>query len=149
MSFSIACYTLFDITKTGALNRRRPVDTLNMDINDWVYKRNTQSNYDTIVQAVSLRSQPEIVYEPTKIELTDKECEQFGFVYQFPEKKHAWKFVFEIMHTSVFFDGHDELGYLYTDCDGIPMIKCGTECIDLGNFLDCTEDLRNIYFVKY
>ena len=62
MSFRIECYTLFDITQTGVLNRSRPVD--GQDLDQWVHKRNTQANFDTLLQIISLRSQPEIVSSP-------------------------------------------------------------------------------------
>ena len=64
MSYTISCYTLFDITQTNVLNRHRP----DMD-KEWLHKRNTQSNFDTIQQAISLRSQPEIVRTPERIQI--------------------------------------------------------------------------------
>jgi len=38
------------------------------------------------------------------------------------------------------------LGGLYSDCEGVPMIKVGTEWDKLPNFLDTSPELRNIYF---
>ena len=113
MSYTITCYTLFDITQTNVLNRHRP----DMD-KEFRYKRNTQSNFDTVQQAISLRSQPEIV--------------------RIPEKT--------LIHPSVFYDGVYELGALYNDCDRVPMIKCHTEWNKLPTFLDGSDELRNIYF---
>ena len=60
--------------------------------------------------------------------------------------KKKIKFNFEIQHASVFSDGITELGALYTDCDGVTMIKCGTEWDKLPAFLDTSLELRNIYF---
>ena len=62
------------------------------------------------------------------------------------EEYDFWSFDFEIQHTSVFDDGIHELGALDTDCDRIPMILCGTEWDKLPNFLDTSDELRNIYF---
>ena len=64
MSIKIACYTLFDITQTGVLNRSKPA--VDMDPEVWIYKRNTQCNFDTILQVISLRSQPEVIDLPVK-----------------------------------------------------------------------------------
>lgn len=146
MSFRIECYTLFDITQTGVLNRSRPVD--GQDLDQWVHKRNTQANFDTLLQIISLRSQPEIVSSPKKIEIKFDEFDNFGFLFEQIENETypCWRFVFEIQHPSVFDDGITELGSLYRDCNNVPMIQCGTEWDKLPSFLDGSPELRNIYF---
>jgi hypothetical protein len=150
MSFTITCYTLFDITPTGVVNRHRPV--VDEDMASWLYKRNTQCNFDTVLQAISLRSQPELVRKPEKIKIRFDETE-FGFLFQQQDDEvyDCWSFDFDIQHPSVFNDGITELGALYNDCDTVPMIKCGTEWDKLPAFLDTSPELRNIYFkvVKY
>jgi hypothetical protein len=139
---------LFDITRTGVHNRKKPNDDT-LDIKKWTYERNTQSNFDTIIQAISLRSQPDLLSDPKRI-LLQKDLESiFGFLYNFNEKSYCWEFSFEVMHNSVFDDGKTELGYLYQDCDGVPVTLCNTESIQLTGLLDCSPELRNIYFVKY
>jgi hypothetical protein len=143
MSYTITCYTLFDITQTNVLNRHRP------DMNqEFRYKRNTQSNFDTVQQAISLRSQPEIVRIPEKIQIRFNEFTEFGFLFEQEEDETypSWSFDFTIHHPSVFYDGVNELGALYSDCDRVPMIKCGTEWDKLPAFLDSSDELRNIYF---
>lgn len=149
MGIKIACYTLFDITATGVLNRTRP--GIDMNDKEWIYKRNTQCNFDTILQVISLRSQPEIVNNPEKSSIKFDEFEQFGFMYQQQENETypCWKFIFEVQHPSVFTNDKDELGSLYYDCDQVPMVLCGTEWDKLPNFLDTTPELRNIYFSLY
>jgi hypothetical protein len=150
MSFTITCYTLFDVTSTGIVNRHRPVE--DEDMTSWLYKRNTQCNFDTVLQAISLRSQPELVRKPEKMKIRFDEAE-FGFLFQQidDEVYDCWSFDFDIQHPSVFNDGITELGALYNDCDTVPMIKCGTEWDKLPAFLDTSPELRNIYFkvVKY
>jgi hypothetical protein len=143
MSHRIVCYTLFDITATGVLNRQRPVE--DHEYNVWVHKRNTQCNFDTILQSISLRSQPEIVKHPEKLLVTFDDNSDFGFLFD-GEDQPCWTFEFDIMHASVFDDGINELGALYNDCDGVPMIKCGTEWDKLPAFLDTSPEMRNIYF---
>jgi hypothetical protein len=146
MSYVITCYTLFDVKQTNVLNRNRPSKT----DDEWLYKRNTQANLDTIIQTISLRSQPELVappvYNKTRFEHTE-----FGFLYKKLSKSliKVWTFDFVVQHPSVFNDEYDKLGKLYNDCDGVPMIKCGTEFDKLSNFLDTTPELRNIYFVSH
>ncbi len=143
MSFTITCYTLFDITPTGVMNRQKP--SPDEDMEKWLHKRNTQCNFDTVIQAVSLRSQPENITIPKKTQI---QFEDFGFLFEQidKEKYNCWNFEFTIQHLSVFDDGISELGALYSDCDRVPMIKCGTEWDKLPLFLDTTNELRNIYF---
>lgn len=146
MSFTITCYTLFDITPTGVMNRQKPLP--DEDMEKWLHKRNTQCNFDTVIQAVSLRSQPENITTPKKTQIQFDEFEEFGFLFEQidKEKYNCWNFEFTIQHLSVFDDGISELGALYSDCDRVPMIKCGTEWDKLPLFLDTTNELRNIYF---
>ena len=113
----------------------------------WIHKRNTQCNFDTILQAISLRSQPEITRYPEKTSIKFDD-DKFGFLFnQIAEEEYpCWSFDFDIMHTSVFDNGISELGLLFGDCDTVPMIKCDTEWDKLPDFLDTTDELRNIYF---
>lgn len=151
MSFTVTCYVLFDITPTGIMNRNRPTEE--SDLNVWITKRNTQCNFDTVIQAISLRSQPEQITNPKKIQIRFDEFTDFGFLFEQTENEvyDCWTFKFDIHHPSVFDDGINELGALYSDCDNVPMIKCGTEWNKLPAFLDTTAELRNICFkvVKY
>ena len=146
MSYTITCYTLFDITQTNVLNRHRPGE--DQDTKKWMYKRNTQCNFDTIQQAISLRSQPELVRLPKRIDIRFNEFTEFGFLFEQLEKETypCWSFDFTVQHPSVFYDGVNELGSLYRDCDQVPMIKCHTEWDKLPTFLDGSDELRNIYF---
>lgn len=148
MNHRLACFTLFDITQTGILNRAKPsVDVV--DIKNWVYKRNTQCNFDTILQVISLRGQPEIVIPPRKIDVVFDSNSKFGFLYKDERQYNCWTFEFEVQHSSVFEDGLEPLGALYKDCQGVPMIICNTEYPKLSNFLDTDLSTRNVYFVKY
>jgi len=146
MSYTLTCYTLFDITTTGVTNRSRPTDVILLD--QWLHKRNTQCNFDTVIQSISLRSQPDVVKQPEKISIRFDEFTDFGFLFQQADDEiyPCWTFDFEIQHASVFEDGINELGALYNDCDQVPMIKCGTEWAILPAFLDTSPELRNIYF---
>lgn len=151
MSYTITCYTLFDITPTGIVNRNRPVE--DEEIASWLHKRNTQCNFDTVLQAISLRSQPEIIRMPEKTQIKFDEFTDFGFLFEQQEDEvyACWSFDFNIQHASVFNDGTNALGALYSDCDTVPMIKTDTVWDKLPAFLDTSDELKNIYFkaVKY
>lgn len=144
MSFKLNCYTLFDITQTGVINRNRPESEDDLEI--WLHNRNTQCNFDTIVQAISLRGQPEDITVPIKSMIKFEDNEDFGFLLENEELTPCWTFSFTIQHASVFNDGITELGSLYNDCNGVPMIKTNTAWDKLPAFLDSSIELRNIYF---
>jgi len=140
MSDKIACYTLFDITQTGVLNRSKPLEGMN--VNEWIYKRNTQSNFDTILQAISLRSQPENISNPIRINIKDD-------YFDLGDNLQCWKFDFEVRSITVFSDGNDELAYLKQDCQDIPMVLCGTEDVEVAGLLSTKKPTKNIHFIKY
>lgn len=142
----ITCYTLFDITHTGIRNRTRPPEDQGIEV--WLKKRNTQCNFDTIQQAISLRSQPDIISNPKRIDIKFDEFNNFGFLYRQLEDETypCWTFKFTVQHPSVFADGIHELGALYNDCHGVPMISCNTQWDKLSDSLDGSDELRNIYF---
>jgi len=143
MSLKIRCYTLFDITKTGVTNRRNS----NNPDPKWQKQRNTQCNFDTILQVASLRSQPENITDPTQTPITFSELISLDFLFESETEPHpCWTFEFTVNFHSVFDDGINEFGYLYSDCDGVPMIQIGTEWDKLPSFLDASPELRNIYF---
>lgn len=148
MSCKIRCYTLFDITKTGITNRKN-VSANAVDPMQWQRARNQQCNFDTILQLISLRSQPEEITDPKLVKIRFKEFDNFGFLFEneiIEDTYNCWSFEFTISHQSVFDDGISELGCLYVDCDSVPMILIGTEWNKLPAFLDTSVELRNIYF---
>lgn len=140
--YHIRCYTLFDITHTGVLNRSRPGDA---DVESWIKRRNTQCNFDTILQVISLRSQPEVIKYPIQCDLTETEIEHFGFLY-IEEKVSYWRFDFEVQHPSVFENGISPLGSLYKDCEGVPMLNTEGQHSLCPKFLETGPELKNIHF---
>lgn len=144
MSHRICCYTLFDITQTGVLNRSKPTED---NVQEWVLKRNTQCNFDTILQVISLRSQPEIVKLPVRVEMQEDDLDKFGFLFSKSDlPAFCWKFEFEVYHSSVFENGIVPFGALYNDCAGVPMIICPDQLPEVTSFLNITDELKNIYF---
>jgi len=148
MSFKLKCYTLFDITKTGNIHRKPPINGTPEQTKRWEKTRNTQTNFDTIIQVLSLRSQPEDITDPVQeIILFDTSLDMFGFLFDNEDvATSCWSFIVSIPHNKVYDDGINELGNLYKDCDGVPMIKVGSEWEKLPNFLDTTPELKNIHF---
>lgn len=146
MSYKIRCYTLFDITATNLVSRRPPIEFTDEQKKEWQTNRNSHLNFDTILQVISLRSQPEEISTITKTTVNFKEFNNFGFLFEDEEDQDCWYFEFMILHAKVFDDGISELGMLYNDCEGVPMIKTGREWGKLPDFLDTTPELKNIHF---
>ena len=136
MSHRIRCYTLFDITHTGILNRSKAPEDADQS---WILKRNTQCNFDTILQVISLRSQPEITKYPV---VKDFDPNIFGSSHQV---KQFWTFDFEVQHASVFQKDGNELAGLYMDCEGVPMIRT-TNNDNIPPLLDTSKEMKNIHF---
>ena len=147
MSHRIACYTLFDITKTGILNRARPADDVT-DFNLWSDQRASQCNLDTLLQVISLRSQPDNSTIPLAQSLNLSDTHNFGTQYN-KGLTYVWSFDFEVQNSSVFDDGDNTLGALYNDCQGVPIVNTKNQLKSLELMLDTTNEKRNIYFVKY
>jgi hypothetical protein len=112
----------------------------------WQLNRNRQVNFDTLLQVINLRSQPEDTSTVITEKINFKEFSKFGFLFEGEEDQTMFSFTFSINHKNVFDDGISNLGALYSDCDGVPMIKIGTEWDKLPNFLDTSPELSNIYF---
>ena len=142
----IRCHTLFDITNTGIQNRKTPINLESDKAVEWEHNRSRQSNFDTVVQVISLRTQPENISKPIFDKVEFKSCQYFGFLFEQEEAQNHWSFTFDVNYAGIYNDGINELGLLYQDCEGVPMLKRGTEWDKLPNFLDTSPELRNIYF---
>jgi hypothetical protein len=146
MMQKIRCYTLFNITKTGITNRRNSSKLGPDKDKEWEKLRNTQCNFDTLIQIISLRSQPENITDPVQEIVLFEDCDLFGFMYDKQECQSTWSFEFTVNYHGVYNDGINELGHLYSDCDSVPMIKTEGDWDKLPVFLDTSPELRNIYF---
>lgn len=132
---------MFDITKTNVTNRRLPSDTTPENLRIWQRKRDTQCNFDTIIQLISLRAQPEDITYPKKVNTISDPFDKFRFTTE--EPVDYWTFTFTINHAGVFDDGNTQLGLLYSDCSGVPMIASSMESTSL---IDVSDTQKNIYF---
>lgn len=93
------CYTLFDIPDRGDRSQIR--------------------NWNTLVQIISLRTQPFILKFPEYI-LDDISNYNFGKNYKGQAK--IWSFEFEIEHPELFADGDDPIANLVSDTSLVPLV---------------------------
>lgn len=140
----IRCITLFDITKTD-VNSRRSTNGID-DTIAYNKRRNQQINFETILQIINMRSQPEDITTPVKIIDSFKNSSIWGKKYKSKENISCWAFMFTITHNSVFNDGISELGNLFKDCDGVPMITKLEEWANLETKLNTSAEYKNIHF---
>jgi hypothetical protein len=109
----VLCRTLFDCTYTGVTGHLRPQQLpfttktgLVIDTPDqWNRARNQQRNWESLLQILSLRTQPMDVVTPIKH--TD-----------------GWHFAFEVEAEGVLGSefGSNDLAGLVGDCEGVPMV---------------------------
>jgi hypothetical protein len=133
----ILCQTLFDCSYTGTTGHFR-IDqvpyqdeqgqTIN-SITDWNRSRNQQRNFETILQMISLRAQPEILSRPQ-------------------HQENSWQFEFAVEAAGVYSnDGTaDSTAQLLTECAGTPMITGLTEQSDIEPCLIVQGNNQNIWF---
>jgi hypothetical protein len=105
-----------------------------------------QANFETVLQVISLRSQPENITETTISQTRFRPDSEWGTAYRSRNNVKCWQFEFTVAHTKVFAREDNELGALLADCQNVPMIKDLDEWASIANTLDVTPELRNIIF---
>jgi len=133
----VLCRTLFDCTYTGVTGHFResqlPLTTktglLISNSTDWNRARNQHRNWESLVQVISLRTQPMNIVYPVK-------------------KKQYWCFEFEVESEGVLGGGYnsDELAGLVADCEGVPMITGLGESTVITATLHAQGTDQNIWF---
>ena len=136
-TMKVLCRTLFDCTHTGVTGHLRPqqlpfTTKTGLTINtpeQWNLSRNQQRNWESLLQIVSLRTQPMNVVPPTKH--TD-----------------GWHFAFEVESEGVLGSGHgsDNLAGLVGDCEGVPMVTDLQEAEVITATLHAQGTNQNIWF---
>ena len=146
----IKCYTLYDITQTNVNFRKKNTEIVPADE---MKKRSQQSNFETILQIINMRSQPEEISESelTVINIDDLKNFNFGYLYEKSYNKtiskiNVWSFTFSVDHADVFNNGINDLGSLSDDCNQVPMILRLEETFKLSNQMNISDEQRNIYF---
>lgn len=109
----IVCRTLFDCSYTGVTGHFRVAqlpftDKAGQNIkseSDWHRSRNQQRNWETLIQVISLRTQPLEITKPVK-------------------NNDSWEFEFTADNPGVFsvIDNPDPVAGLRQDFEGIPML---------------------------
>jgi len=124
----ITLYTLIDITESG---QRRGADKVAVG---------QQSNYDTLIQVIGLRSN----LEPNSIIQHKDNISKLGFGTKYKGVQNYWEFVFEVP------DGATSNKFLENDFDLVPIITSLTETakINISVFKTKDDAERNIVF-KY
>jgi hypothetical protein len=137
MTIRVKCSTLFDITETGVKNRSYKSQMTFRDRSDheittpedWNRARNQQCNWETINQIISLRTLPENITTPVQDADTG-----------------VWHFEFIVVDpASIFCDGNP-VGYLLSDCVGVPMILGLDETAGLSASMVSIGPDANIWF---
>ena len=134
----IQCRTLFDCSYTGTTGHFRPSeipfeDRMGQMIanqTDWNHSRNQQRNWETLLQIISLRTQPLDITTP---------------VY----RTGAWEFEFRVEAPSVYSLDNDAnpLAGLIQGCADVPMMIRLTEQPELQSTITTTGDKQNIWFL--
>ena len=104
-------FTLVDITDTG-VTRSRPGQEK---------QRNQQRNWETLIQVLSLRTQPQEMDGPyiNEYEITTDSI--FGEMYK--GKHLVWHFSFGVEAVNVFKNNKSDYGLLYEDFAEVPIIQ--------------------------
>lgn len=140
----IRCTTLFDITQTNVSNRRRHLEASTNALHS--KERSQQSNFETVLQIISLRSQPENISDPEKTTINLNSDIRWGKKYKSKTKVAGWTFTFTVSHSNVFKLDENRLGSLLLDCNDVPMITKLDEFRELHNTLSTSADWCNIFF---
>jgi hypothetical protein len=133
----IACKTLFDCSVTGVTGHFRPsqipftdragqwVDTPEA----WHRSRNQQRNWETLLQVIGLRTQPDITQYPV-------------------HQDNAWNFEFSTDAEGVYgLDNNaDPLAGLIQGCAGVPMVTNLCEQVSVKSVLCVNGNDQNIWF---
>jgi hypothetical protein len=140
----IVCTTLFDITKTNASSRRNRLDS-DFSNDSLAKERGQQTNFETLLQVLSMRTQPENITDPEKsmVRLVDG---VWGYDYKSKAKVPQWQFSFTVDQISSYSDNITELGGLQRDCIDVPMVTNLEEWHGIIPQLRVDSAMRNIKF---
>lgn len=123
----IRCRTLFDITPTGVKHNFNPgrvpfLDATGQIIADrqmWARARNQQRNWETLLQVLSLRTQPQSIVQPVLL---------FG-------QDPWWTFEFGVESVGALAQEDRPFGQLEQDCSMVPMLVGLTEAVQVTPML--------------
>jgi len=129
-------YTLVDITPTGQTSYSPEVELA----------RNQQRNWETVLQILSLRTQPIVLETMTLFEDVTYFKNNFGIGYT--GKHRVWSWKFSVDYADVYQDNFDHFGLLKSDFKLTPIILGLTETAEPELPLFYTSGpSKNIYFI--
>lgn len=121
-SSSYTCYTLFDIPDRG--------------------NRSQVRNWNTLIQILSLRTQPFITKFP---EFVVEDLSNYNFGKHYTGQAKVWSFEFEFEYPYLFEVDDDPVAHLKSDTELVPLV-------DYNNFIQppkcllTSSSLCNIYY---
>ena len=131
-------YTLVDITPTRVIRSVNPDDL----------KRNQQRNWETVLQCMSLRTQPLHITEPKIYKEVSMNMCKFGDYFQTQQTVWTWSWAIE--KPEVYDLPNKPLGGLLQDFEQVPII-CGLE--ETGRFMLPIfypyGAIKNVYFLQH
>ena len=108
-------YTLVDITATGVI-RSQDLDNA---------ERNQQRNWETLLQCIGLRTQPQNIQEPITSILENVGIAEFGDFYTGTQKIWTWSWTVE--REGVYDLANAPLAGLLQDLEQVPIVTGLTE----------------------
>jgi hypothetical protein len=103
-------FTLVDITATGVI-RSQDLDNA---------ERNQQRNWETLLQCIGLRTQPQNIQEPITSTVEDIGVAEFGDFYTGSQKIWTWSWTVE--REGVYDLANAPLGGLLQDLEQVPIV---------------------------
>lgn len=148
----IKAYTLLDITNTGIVRNFKkdflPYTDKNGNIinseQEWLFGRRQERNYETLLQVLSLRTQPMDIEGPIIIE---DDIKKYQFGKQYKTQHPIWMMEFGYETVNALATDDDPIGLLYSDCNNVPMIVNLNEGGNVSPYIDCV-DTKNTYFIQ-
>lgn len=133
--YHYTAYTLVDITES--------LVTKSENINTVWY--NQQQNLNTLLQCISLRSQP---IEPKISVSMTQDIANYGFGKQYQGLHTVWRLDFSSEHGEVYSKNNNPVHNLIEDCNGVAVItKLEETCeIKTKSFETRNPNLINLYF---
>jgi hypothetical protein len=107
-------FSLVDITATGITRG-----------SDDLIERNQQRNWETVIQCMSLRTQPQHIQDPVVADINDVSALEFGDMYTGPQR--VWTWMWAIENTEVYDFPNKPLAGLQKDFEQVPIITYLTE----------------------
>jgi len=103
-------FTLVDVTATGVIRSQDPDNA----------ERNQQRNWETLLQCIGLRTQPQNIQEPSTSMFEDIGIAEFGDFYTGSQKIWTWSWTVE--REGVYDLPNDPLGGLLKDLEQVPIV---------------------------